>query len=190
MRLLIFLYLLLGGTVSVAQSIDEVRFGLFDHNICVSDCMNANKEKGPVIQGEIAFRSPAPVKTFFNPRIYIIASVNLAGDTSYIGTGIHLNVPIIDDWMLEPGFGYVVHDGTLQNRYTRLDPRYNNYWQQNLLLGSRDLFRSSLAVNRAIDEIWSIQIQIDHLSHGRLIGEGENQGLDSLGLRISRRFQR
>ena len=189
MRLLILLYLVMGGTFSVAQSIDEVRIGLFDHNICVSECMSANKENGPAVQGEVVFHSPAPIETFFNPRLYLIASVNLAGDTSYIGTGIHLGIPIIDNWTLEPGFGYVIHDGTLQNLYPRSDPRFTNYWQQNLLLGSRDLFRSSLAINTTIDEKWGVQVQIDHLSHGRLIGEGENQGLDSLGLRIIRRLQ-
>lgn len=190
MRLFILLYFLLGRMFCFAHSIEEVRIGLFDHNICVSDCMNANKEDGPAVQGEIVFQSPTPVKSFFNPRIYLIASLNLTGATSYVGSGVHLNVPIIDDWILEPGFGYVIHDGNLQNRYERSDPRFTSYWQENLLLGSRDLFRSSLAISRTIDDTWGVQIQIDHLSHGRLIGEGENQGLDSLGVRIIRRLQR
>ncbi len=190
MRSLILLYLILGGMCCFAQTIEEVRIGLFDHNICVSECMNANKEDGPVVQGEIVFQSPTPIRSFFNPRLYLIASLNLTGDTSYVGSGVHLNIPIVDNWILEPGFGYVIHDGNLQNIYPRSDPRFTSYWQQNLLLGSRDLFRSSLAINKTIDETWGIQIQIDHLSHGRLIGEGENQGLDSLGMRIIRRLQR
>lgn len=188
MRMLILLYLVLGATSSIAQTFDEIRFGVLQHNICVSDCLNANKEDGPAVQGEITFRSPTSIESFFTPRIYLIASGNLAGDTSFVGVGIHFNVPIVDDWMLEPGFGYVIHNGNLQNLYSRTDPRYDNYWRENLLLGSRDLFRSSLAINRNIDDKWGLQVQIDHLSHGRLIGKGENQGLDSLGVRIIRRL--
>ena len=73
------------SVASQAQTIDEARFGVLHHNICVADCKNANKEDGPTVEGELVFATPDLLRPLLSPRPYLIASLNTAGDTSYAG---------------------------------------------------------------------------------------------------------
>jgi lipid A 3-O-deacylase len=38
-------------------------------------------------------------------------------------------------------------------------------------------------------ENWGLQLQYDHLSHGQILGNGRNQGLDNIGVRVYWQFQ-
>lgn len=172
-----------------AQLIEEVRVGVLQHNICVSDCKNANKEDGPTIEGELVFASPDFLGIIWSPRPYAIVSVNVSGDTSYAGVGLVWNWNFADGWSLEPGLGYVVHDGEYLNApFPNGDPRNDPIAAENVFLGSEDLFRTSLALNRDFGENWGAQLIYEHLSHGQILGEGRNQGMDSIGARIYWRF--
>ena len=39
-----------------------------------------------------------------------------------------------------------------------------------------------------VSDDWAVHALWEHLSHGGIIGEGKNQGLDSLGVRFARTF--
>lgn len=171
-----------------AEVLDEVRFGVSQHNICVIDCNNADKEDGPNINGEIVFNSPDFLSFVWSPRPYLMASVNTAGKTSFGGVGIEWEVPLGEKWSLEPGVGYVLHDGTTKNPYANGDPLGDAFTQENVLLGSEDLFRTNLALNYNIDDTWGLQLMYEHLSHGQILGDGRNQGLDNLGIRVRYSF--
>lgn len=56
------------------------------------------------------------------------------------------------------------------------------------LLGSRDLFRTGLAVDRKLNDRWAVGVEWTHFSHGQILGQGRNQGLDATGLRLTRAF--
>jgi len=62
------------------------------------------------------------------------------------------------------------------------------FQDENLLLGSEDLFRTSLAINRELRDGWGVQFIFEHLSHGQVLGNGRNQGLDEVGVRFTYDF--
>ena len=171
-----------------AQAVDEVRLGVMAHNVCVLDCDNADKEGGPNINGEIVFNSPEFLTLIGSPRPYLVGSVNTAGDTSFGGAGLHWNWDFAEGWSLEPGVGYVVHDGELDFPFPQGDPRNNPISESKVFLGSRDLFRTSLSLNRDLAGPWGVQLMYEHLSHGQILGNGRNQGLDNIGVRVRYAF--
>ena len=171
-----------------AQLVEEVRAGVMRHNICVIDCKNANKEDGPTLEGEVVFASPDFLSIILGPRPYALASINVAGDTSYGAVGLMWNWDFAEGWSLEPSLGYAIHDGAVESPFPQGSPESNAFSQENVLYGSDDLFRTGLAVNRDFGERWGLQVQYEHLSHGQIIGNGRNQGVDSIGLRAYWRF--
>jgi lipid A 3-O-deacylase len=171
-----------------ASPVDEIRVGLIQHNMCVGDCDNADKEGGPNISAEVVFNSPEFLKIIWRPRPYVMGSVNTAGDTSFGGAGLEWEWEFAEGWSFEPGFGYVIHDGELTFPYPQGDPRNDPISAQKVFFGSRDLFRTNLSLNKDIGEKWGMQLMYEHLSHGQVLGEGRNQGLDNMGVRVRYRF--
>jgi len=167
-----------------AQGLEEIRLGVAQHNICVSDCANADKEAGPNLTGELVFASPGFLSFAFKPRPILTGSWNTAGKTSYAGAGLLWRLEFADGWSFEPSLAYVLHDGTNENPYPQGDPVGADFAEHNVLLGSEDLFRTGLALNRDLGDNWGLQLQYDHLSHGQILGNGRNQGLDNIGLRV------
>lgn len=171
-----------------ADWVEEVRFGVLQHNICVSDCKNADKEDGPTVEGELVFASPGVLSVLFEPRPYLIASINVSGDTSYGGGGLMWNWDFAPGWSLEPSLGYVIHDGATESPFPVGSPESFAFSEENVLLGSEDLFRSAIAINKDFGDKWGLQLLYEHLSHGQILGDGRNQGLDSVGVRAYWRF--
>lgn len=180
-------------SASASPIVEEVRAGVLAHNISVGiNSDNENKESGENIQGEIVFGSPPLLdrKWTGRPRPYIVGSVNTAGNTSFGGFGLLWNFDFGRDgkWSFEPGLGYIVHNGAIDRPFPAVDPRTPEFDANNILFGSRDLFRTSLALNRDLGERWGVQVIYEHLSHGQIIGQGRNQGNDSIGGRVYYRF--
>ena len=171
-----------------AQLIEEVRTGVMAHNICVTDCKNANKEDGVNVQGELVFASPNLLHIVGSPRPYAMGSVNTAGETSFGAVGLMWDWHFARGWSFEPSVGYAIHDGETKNPFVRGTPEAATFGREKLLLGSRDLFRTGFALNRDLGENWGMQVIFEHLSHGQILGNGRNQGLDSLGARIYWKF--
>ena len=171
-----------------SAKVEQVHLGVLAHNIQIFDGKNANKEDGPAVELQVNFSSPGILHWAGSPQPYIVGSFNVAGDTSFGGGGLEWNWRFADVWSVSPGLGYVIHDGDLNNPYPNGSAQAAAYFDQHLLLGSRDLFRTSLGVSRDFGGRWSGQIFFSHLSHGQILGQGRNQGLDQLGVRIGRRF--
>jgi lipid A 3-O-deacylase len=179
---------LLAAPAAYAQ-IDSVRLGVMEHNICVTDCKNADKESGVNISGELRFASPGFLAWALSPHPYVVASVNTDGNTSYGGVGLEWDFPFAGRWHFEPGFGYVIHDGAVNNPFASGTQAAVDYSNENVLLGSEDLFRTSLALTWDVTEAWSLQGIYEHLSHGQVLGDGRNQGIDEIGLRLVWNFR-
>lgn len=171
-----------------AQFIEEARIGVMQHNVCISDCKNADKEDGPNIEGELVFAGPDIFRYIASPRPYIVASYNTAGNTNFGGFGLLWNWDFATGWSLEPSLGYVIHDGANESPFPQGDPRSDAFAKDNIYFGSDDLFRTGLALNRDIGENWGVQLQYEHLSHGQILGDGRNQGVDNIGVRGYWRF--
>lgn len=171
-----------------AGPVDEIRLGVVAHNVCIANCDNANKEDGPNINGEIVFKSPEFLNIIWSPKPYVMGSVNTAGDTSFGGVGLQWDWEFAEGWAIEPGVGYVIHDGELTFPYPQGDPRNDPISATTVFFGSRDLFRTSLSLNKDLGEKWGVQVMYEHLSHGQILGEGRNQGLDNIGVRVRYRL--
>lgn len=181
---------LAGGWTPAWADISEIRVGVLAHNIRVTDPKNANKEDGVNLNAEVLFESPVLFGRIGAPKPYLMASANTAGETSYAGAGVIWQWRFADGWRLEPGLGYVIHSGEeLDNPIPPNQPaRRQAFENANLLLGSRDLFRTSIAVTRELSQRWAVQATFEHLSHGQILGSGRNQGLDTAGVRVVYRF--
>ncbi len=172
---------------AVAQ-VDSVRLGVMQHNICVIDCKNADKESGVNVAGELRFKSPDFLGWAGSPYPYLMASVNTEGNTSYGGGGLSWDFEFAPGWSLEPGLGYVLHDGVNNNPFANGTPEAAAFFEENVLLGSTDLFRTSLALTWEISPGFAVQGIYGHLSHGQILGKGRNQGLDEIGIRAVWKF--
>ncbi len=173
--------------VATAEIVDSVRLGVMDHNIKVIDGKNADKEDGVNINGEIRFSQFDFLGETWSPYPFVMASVNTAGETSYGAVGLEWDFEFLDGWHFEPGVGYTIHNGELEGEGATAAERAE-FGSQHVLLGSRDLFRTSFILTRDINEDWAVQLVFEHLSHGQILGNGRNQGLDEFGFRIARNF--
>ena len=174
---------------AATAQVDSARLGAMKHNICVTDCKNADKESGANINGELRFASPGFLSWAWSPHPYAMASVNTDGNTSYAGLGLEWDFELGDRWHVEPGFGYVLHDGAVNNPFPSGTQAAVDYSDVHVLLGSKDLFRTSLALTYDFSETLALQAIYEHLSHGQILGEGRNQGMDELGLRLVWNFR-
>ncbi|MGE0830579.1 MAG: acyloxyacyl hydrolase [Hyphomonadaceae bacterium] len=157
--------------------VDELRLGAQAHNFNDDE----NKEQdGFNVNAEIVFDSPGILQIIGSPRPYAMASVNTEGDTSWAGVGLYWRWEFADGWALEPGLGYVIHDGEID--VPDAEPG-------RILFGSRDLFRDTLALERELGDHFAMQLYFEHLSHGQIIGSGRNQGTEELGVRGIWRFR-
>lgn len=174
---------------SAAAQIDSIRLGVMDHNICVTDCKNADKESGVNINGELRFASPDFLKVIWSPHPYVMVSGNTDGNTSYAGVGLEYDWEFADRWHFEPGFGIVWHDGAVRNKFPSGSQAAVDYSSNHVLLGSRDLFRTNFTLTYDLSDSWAIQGVYEHLSHGQILGKGRNQGMDEVGVRLVWNFK-
>jgi lipid A 3-O-deacylase len=164
--------------------VESATFGLLVHSVPASDIKNSDKESGLDLQAQVNFTAPGFFKYALSPQPYLIATLNTNGDTSYGGFGFQWDFRFLDKWHFDPAVGYVIHNGYTNEPYPKSDRRYQAYIDSHLLLGSKDLFRLALAVSREFGDNVEGQLSFEHLSHGYIIGDGRNQGLDNAGLRL------
>jgi lipid A 3-O-deacylase len=168
--------------------VDELHVGVMAHNICVTDCKNADKEDGPNVEFQVSFDSPGFLDWAGAPQPYLMASVNTAGATSFGGFGLEWRWEFAENWAVEPGLGYIVHNGETVNPYANGTPEAAAFAAEHVQLGSRDLFRTSIGVSHDFAGPWEAEVFFEHLSHGQILGKGRNQGLDQLGVRFGYKF--
>lgn len=181
-----------GAAVATAPAahagVNEAYVGVMAHDVCVYNCKNAWKEPGPAVEFEVSFDSPGFLGFVGSPNPYAVASVNVAGATSFAGGGLEWHWRIAPNWSIDPGIGYVIHNGETNNPFPNGSPQAAQFDRDHLLLGSRDLFRISLGVTHDLPGPWQVQAFYSHLSNGQILARGRNQGLDQVGLRVGYRF--
>jgi hypothetical protein len=167
------------GAETAAAQVEEIRFGSAAHNVLDRE----RKERSANRNMEMVFRSPALLKFLGSPRPYMMVSSSSSGATSWAGFGLYWRVEI-GEWVIEPGLGYVVHNGWNDARHVNGDP----HGGPRILFGSRDLFRETLALERTSGPRAARQVFVEHLSHGQILGAGRNQGTEEIGARTIWRF--
>jgi len=102
------------------------------------------------------------------------AVINLSNGTSYAYAGMNTLTPISrSKWFYTLGAGFAVHDGDLEKESG--DRRE---------LGNRTLFRLETSLGYQFNPKLSLAFVFDHISHGSLLHDDNNRGLDTFGLRL------
>lgn len=180
--------LALGLAAPAHAEIEEMRLGVVgnirsDHGDIVE-----GKEEGANVEIEIVSSSPDFLNLIGSPRPYFMGSINTDAGVSFGGVGLLWRWEFADGWAFEPGFGYVIHDGEIDNPFAPGSPDAIAFEADHQLLGSRDLFRTSFALEREFGSRAAMQLYWEHMSHGQILDSGRNQGLDYVGLRFLYRF--
>lgn len=168
--------------------LSEARLGAALHSIDLNGGDPA-VEDGADISIEALFVSPKPLRHILSPRPYVGASFNTAGDTDFFGFGLAWEQRFARErFFVEGDFGLAWHNGVI-DLPPEDDPRYDEIEANNILFGSRTLFRLSFGVGVRLSPRWRAQAFYQHLSNGQIFGDTDrNQGLDSVGLRLGYRF--
>ncbi len=193
MKLKRFCAALLAGAIFLTcpaeAKLEEVRIGAVanirnDHGRVI-----AGKHEGVNLEYEIVSDSPDLLNFIGSPRPYALISVAAHDDgVTFGGIGVYWRWEFADGWAFEPGFGYIVHDGAIDNNFPDGTPAAAAFEADNQLLGSNDLFRASFALEREFTPRLAAQLYWEHMSHGEVLDRGRNQGLDYVGVRLLYRF--
>lgn len=162
-----------GLSASAHAESREVRIGVLQHDVLHL----RGRENGADIEVQLLGRPMPSLARLGEPRPVAVVAVNSDGETSFAAIGLVWRREVALDWTAEVQFGYAIHDGELDG--TTGD---------RLLLGSRDLFRTQFGLDYRLSGSWSAGVQWDHLSHGQILGQGRNQGIDAAGFRLTRRY--
>lgn len=183
--------LLLAPAAAIAG---EARIAAVAHDIDGLDAGVSGKESGAAIGLEYMWESPDFLDILFSPRPYIGGNIHLQGKTSFVGGGLTWRGDITGRFYIDGSFGLVVHDGETELPGAEVGlPDEENQRRiranaENIEFGSRVLFREQVALGVRVTESWAAEIFYEHLSHGNILDDGSNEGLDNAGLRLSRRF--
>ena len=185
----------------------EVRAGIGAHDLRVLSDQTVKEDSG-VINGEIIFEEPEFLKWALSPQPYIGGQLNLGGGTSYGGAGLLWRQNFGKKFYGDFSFGVVIHDGTLEADLPTID--INDFESVEAFLadpqaqailnersfrllntleyGSRILLREQLTLGYRLDEKWALEGYFEHVSHGNIWTDGPNDGSDSAGFRVNRKF--
>ncbi|MBL4618074.1 MAG: acyloxyacyl hydrolase [Robiginitomaculum sp.] len=186
--------LLIGGLLlssfsgAALAQVEEIRLGVLDHDVNVTGNGAGGKEDGVNIAGEIVFASPDFLQWAWSPRPFVNLSVNTHGETSFGGAGLAWQTDIGNRYFAEFDFGVVYHDGISNLPTDPGDPVRIRLDATRVILGSDLLFRSVLGLGFHVNDQWDASIVFEHLSHGQILAQGRNEGLDNIGIRFSRKF--
>jgi lipid A 3-O-deacylase len=180
--------LLAAAGAARADVVDDVQVGIMAHNVELLYAKNANKEDSPNLEAQVTFASPEALSFALSPHPFVVGSVNKGSDFDFAGAGLEWRWAFAESWRLDPSLAYVVHNGELENPFTPGTPASTQFAADNVLYGSRDLFRVSVGLTREFSADWSGQLLVTHLSHGQILGSGRNQGVDQVGVRLGWKF--
>jgi lipid A 3-O-deacylase len=155
--------------------VSELRFGVLAHN---RRPIASKTESGAQVNMEARFASPGFLSILFEPRPTVGASINTAGDTSFLYGGLTWGGFVWKGLFVEGFFGMSVHDGWLDSH----DPD-----PPRRLMGSRVVFREALEFGYRFLDVHSLSFMVDHYSNAGWIAK-RNQGNDDFGLRYGYKF--
>jgi len=204
---------ILGAIICAATAVPafgqvaEVRAGIGVHDLRVLSDLSV-KEESIVLNGEIVFVEPEFLKWALSPQPYVGGQLNLGGGTSYGGAGLLWRQNFGKKFYGDFAIGLVVHDGALEadlpvinlddfNSVEELlaDPDTRRLLSERsfrllntLEYGSRVLLREQLTLGYHLDEDWAVEGYFEHVSHGNFWTDGKNDGSDSAGFRVNRKF--
>ena len=186
--LLLSVVALCGTSASAA----EIQLGVAEHDSSILGFTGSSaKERSVALVAGVVSPKIDALDFILAPRLYAGGALNLEGETSYGGGGLLWRQSATDRLYVQGQLGLVVHDGT------RMIPRPSNMAElpafearnrTEIEFGSRVLFDIQVAGGVEVSESWAAELFWQHLSHGKILSSGPNEGLDSWGVRAVYRF--
>jgi lipid A 3-O-deacylase len=150
--------------------VDEVRIGLYDHNVEPHGSEAGVDVKGELLLGRLPGGYGSPIlETILRPRPHVGGNLNFHGHTSFAYAGLTWDYRLSPSFFLEASFGAAVHDGPLDER-------------GKASFGCRANFHEQAGLGYAIDRNWRVVLSWEHMSNADLCDR--NRGLTNAGLRI------
>ena len=125
------------------------------------------------------------LEAIFSPQVGVLGgvirpafggSVNTAGDTSKLYTGLRWQYEHVNGLFFGVGLGGAIHNGNLHLQHN-----------DRKALGSRVLFHIPIEIGYRFDGKSALSIYFDHVSNAYLADV--NEGMDTLGMRYGYRFE-
>jgi hypothetical protein len=168
----------------LSDLVSEVRLGLLSHDIKfpnrkkfrAPNPFENRYESGVNINPEVVFISPDILKVLLAPRPHAGVSLNMGDDTNYVYTGLGWDTSWANNLFLDGFWGLAVHDGKLING----NP-------DKIEFGSKLLFRLGGELGWRWDGHNGVSLIWEHMSNAGVI-DAKNQGIDSIGIRYSYRY--
>lgn len=183
---------------NLAQA-DEIRLGVMAHDVDVFTGHSYIKEDSTAISVEYIFDTPKWLDWAWKARPYVYGTANLGGHTNHGGAGLNWQVEFFDKFFGEFETGLSVHSGTNSIPLSILSgvtdaqrlANIHDYFYRGrteIEFGSTVLLRNQIAIGYRFNDVWSADVSYEHLSHGGVFNSTNNDGVDSVGLRVSRKF--
>lgn len=171
-----------------AGVVEEFRLGVMQHDLDVLNEGSGGKEDGFNVTGSVVLATPGILQWAWDPEPFGMFSWNSDGGTNFGAVGLKWDRRFTDRFFGEFDFGYAIHDGVVELPPNPGDPVRIRLAETRVIFGSRDLFYSSLSAGLRVTDHVDTALVFEHLSHGQILAEGKNEGLDTFGLRFSYRF--
>jgi len=193
--------------MSAAAQVAELRVGIaeFDERTTPVPSTQFANENSISISAEVLFEEPKFLKWALSPQPYIGGSLNLEGETSFIGGGFLWRQRFFESkFYADYAMGLVVHDGTTiiepsaellsiieqAGEFDNIDDippeliasfdaesmAFFDRFDNEIEFGSRALFRLAGAVGYDVTERWAAEIYFEHLSNGDIFSNRANSG--------------
>lgn len=197
-------------TQTAKAQVAEVRVGVteFDERTIGLGGLSAQEanENSLGFNAEIIFEEPKFLKWALSPQPYINGTLNVEGNTSFVGGGLLWRQNLGKKFYADFAFGGVIHDGTKDLLFSdvfdeinmdddisrdeagRLFDEFDRRFETEIEFGSRLLFREQVTIGVRVNDEWATEIFYEHLSNANLSENGENDGVNNLGVKLSRRF--
>lgn len=149
-------------------------------------------EKGASVIGEYLFPPAQALKFIGAPRPYVSAQLSLDDYTNFAQAGLIWRFERKRTY-LDLGAGIAVHDGDLNlprptaGLSDEENQRRRDVRKEYIEFDRRWLFHATFAVGYRINDLWAVEFEGQHWSNGEF-GSDTHDGVDTLGLRASRRF--
>lgn len=167
-----YLTVFLGLALAPPAHADEIYGGFAAHQVVTIIAVDSDADSVDLQAGYRGDRIEA-LSAIGKPSPYLLASVNLSGNTSFAAAG--LSWKFGDRIYVRPGIGIAIHDGP------RLEFAPDGSQRQ---LGSRVLFEPELSVGARLSENVDLEATWVHLSHAGIFSRDQNPGLDIIGARL------
>ena len=175
----------------------EAFVGLLQHDVeFIGEALGigaAGKEDG--VDLHLGYRTGKidALRAIGRPKAYGVLSLNSEGQSNWAAVGLGWTIELGSGgrWYLQPGIGIAYTDGEdelpdfREPGITQAEAlRRARLRDERIEFGSNVLFEPELALGYRFTERFGAELAYTHLSNGQIFAQGQNDGLDALGVRL------